>query len=103
MKTILLSILLAAGLAAGAGCAVLPVALQRPLPSTGMALEGIETTQRSLAETRTYSGRNLGAVGSGRPVSAHGSAQAAYQRWVDDEVRELPSPASTVAIMGGSS
>ncbi len=35
------------------------------------------------------------------PVAAHGSASAAYRRWVTDDVRELPSPAETASAASG--
>ena len=36
------------------------------------------------------------------PVAAHGATSNAYQRWVDDNVRALPSPSETAAGAGGS-
>ena len=98
-----LAVLLAGGLSlVAAGCAVLPIALQRPLPSTGMALRSMETAQERLAEMQDSAANQFEAASVTQPRAVHGAPQAAYQRWVDDEVRELPSPASTVAIMGGT-
>ena len=98
-----LAVLLAGGLSlVAAGCAVLPIALQRPLPSTGMALRSMETAQERLAEMQDSAANQFEAASVTQPGAVHGAPQAAYRRWVDDEVRELPSPASTVAIMGGT-
>ena len=97
------AVLLAGGLSlVAAGCAVLPIALQRPLPSTGMALRSMETAQERLAEMQDSAASQFEAASVTQPRAVHGAPQAAYQRWVNDEVRELPSPASTVAIMGGT-
>ena len=98
-----LAVLLAGGLSlVAAGCAVLPIALQRPLPSTGMALRSMETAQERLAEMQDSAASQFEAASVMQPRAVHGAPQAAYRRWVNDEVRELPSPASTVAIMGGT-
>ena len=80
---------------------MLPVALQRPLPSTSMALDGMEEAQRSLAEVWTDSEKNVEAAANSRPVAMYGAPQAAYQRWVDDEVRELPESSQIISIGGG--
>ena len=37
------------------------------------------------------------------PVAAHGATSNAYQRWVDDNVRELPSSSDTAAGAAGGS
>ncbi len=98
----LLLVLLAGWLPVGvAGCAVLPVAVMRPLPSTSVALAGLEETRRSLTDAWAYSEKNFAAVANNEPVAAYGATHAAYQRWVNDEVRELPDPSETIAI-GGS-
>ena len=97
-----LPVLLAVLLAASAGCAVLPVAI-RGLPPTSVALDGIEDTQDLLADSWTHYEKNFAAVSERQPVSAHGATHAAYQRWVDDEVRELPEPQESVIIAGGDS
>ena len=96
----LLPVLLAAALA-GAGCSVVPLSLHQTLPPTRMVLSGLERAQRSVAEVGTYPEKNFEAVETGRPVAAYGAAQRAYQRWVNDEVRELPSVSQTIAIGGG--
>ena len=96
-----LPILLAGWLATVAGCAVLPVAIKRDLPSTKVALDGMEEAQRSLTDMRAYSEKNFAAAADRPPVSAHGATHAAYQRWVNDEVRELPDVSQTIAIGGG--
>ena len=98
-----LPVLLAGWLAASAGCAVLPIAIERGMPSTTVALDGMEEAQRSLADMRAYSEKNFAAVADRQPVSAHGATHAAYRRWVDDEVRELPAPQESVIIAGGDS
>ena len=86
-----------------AGCAVLPVAVYRPLPSTRVALDGMQEAQRSLADAWVYSETNFEAAEqSDSRVAAHGTTHAAYQRWVNDEVRELPDPSETIGIgIGG--
>lgn len=86
---------------AAAGCAVLEMSVERPLPSAHGVLVGIQDAQRGLADWRTHAEKNLQAGAAAQPVAAHGATQAAYQRWVDDEVRELPEPSRTVAIVGG--
>ena len=83
------------------GCAVLPIAIERGMPPSSVALDGMEEAQRSLADSWTYYEKNFEAVAAGQPVSAHGATHAAYQRWVNDEVRELPSVSQTIAIGGG--
>ena len=37
------------------------------------------------------------------PVAAHGGLKNAYDRWVDDEVRELPEASETAASAAGGS
>ena len=37
------------------------------------------------------------------PVAAHGASSNAYQRWVDDDVRELPEASETAASAAGGS
>ena len=96
-----LPVLLAGWLATTAGCAVLPVAIKRDLPSTKVALDGMEEAQDLLADSRRYSEKNFAAVADRQPVSAYGATHAAYRRWVDDEVRELPDVSETIAIGGG--
>ena len=96
-----LPVLLAGWLAASAGCAVLPIAIERGMPSTKIALDGMEQAQDLLADSRMYSEKNFAAVADRQPVSAHGATHAAYRRWVDDEVRELPDVSETIAIGGG--
>ena len=94
-------VLLAGWLAASAGCAVLPIAIERGMPSTKVALDGMEQAQDLLADSWMYSEKNFAAVADRQPVSAHGATHAAYRRWVDDEVRELPDPQESVIIAGG--
>ena len=96
-----LPVLLAGWLATATGCAVLPVAIKRDLLSTRVALDGMQEAQRSLTAMWAYSEKNFAAVAGRQPVSAHGATHAAYQRWVDDEVRELPDVSQTIAIGGG--
>ena len=38
---------------------------------------------------------------AGRARAAYGSRANAYQRWVDDQVRPLPSPSRTASSIGG--
>ena len=96
-----LPVLLAGWLATSAGCAVLPIAIERGMPSTKVALDGMEQAQDLLADSWMYYENNFAAVADRQPVSAHGATHAAYQRWVDDEVRELPDPQESVIIAGG--
>ena len=96
-----LAVLLAGWLATATGCAVLPVAIERGMPSTGVALDGMEQAQDLLADSWAHYERNFAAVTERQPVSAHGATHAAYRRWVDDEVRELPDVSETIAIGGG--
>ena len=57
-----------------AGCAVLPVAVYRPLPSSSVALDGIQEAQRSLADAWVYAETNFEAAGqSDSRVAAHGA------------------------------
>ena len=88
-----------------AGCAVLPVAVYRPLPSTRVALDGMQEAQRNLADAWAYAETNFEAAEqSDSRVAAHGATHGAYQRWVNDEVRELPDPSETIGIgIGGDS
>ena len=96
-----LAVLLAVWLATTAGCAVLPIALKRPMPPMSVALDGMAEAQDFLADSSTYYERTFAAAADRRPVAAHGATHAAYQRWVDDEVRELPAVSETIAIGGG--
>ncbi len=82
-----------------AGCAVVPLSLQQTLPSTRMALSNAAGAQRSLDEIWA----SLETAPAERPVAAYGATHGAYQRWVADEVRELPSVSQTIAIGGGDS
>jgi hypothetical protein len=95
-----LPVLLAGWLTTAAGCAVLPIAI-RGMPPTSVALDGMEETQDLLADSWTHYEKNFAAVTDRQPVSAHGATHAAYQRWVNDEVRELPDVSQTIAIGGG--
>ena len=96
-----LPVLLAGWLVTATGCAILPIALERGVPSTKVALDGMEQAQDLLADSRMYYENNFAAVADRPPVSAHGATHAAYRRWVDDEVRELPDVSETIAIGGG--
>ena len=40
---------------------------------------------------------------AGRSRAAYGGPMKAYDRWVNDEVRELPAPTETGASVGGGS
>ncbi len=84
-----------------AGCAVAPLSLYQTLPSTRMALSSTEGAQRSLDDTRADYENSLEAASTERPVAAYGATHGAYQRWVTDEVRELPDVSQTIAIGGG--
>ena len=66
-----------------------------------MALSSLEGAQRSLDDIRTDYGNSLETAATERPVAAYGATHGAYQRWVTDEVRELPSVSQTIAIGGG--
>lgn len=98
-----LPVLVAGWLATSAGCAVLPIAIERGVPSTGVALDGMEQAQALLADSWAHYEKTFAAVAERQPVSAHGAPHAAYRRWVDDEVRELPEPQESVIIAGGDS
>ena len=99
--SLLLPVLLSTVLAAAAtGCAVLPLAIGRPLPSPTVALVGMEETQQRLADSWTFYTEHFD-VATARPVAVHGATQAAYRRWVNDEVRELPDPSTSISIGGG--
>lgn len=39
---------------------------------------------------------------AGRPQAAHGGLSNAYDRWVAEEVRKLPTPSETGSSVGGS-
>ncbi len=95
-----LPVLLAVALTC-AGCSVVPLSLYQTLPSTRMALATLEETQRSLDDTRADYADSLEAAPVERPVAAYGATHGAYQRWVADEVRELPDVSQTIAIGGG--
>ena len=93
--------LLLAVVALCAGCAVVPLSLHQTLPSTRMALSSAEGAQRSLDDIRADYEDSLEADQAERPVAAHGATHNAYQRWVTDEVRELPDVSQTITIGGG--
>ena len=97
---VILPILLAIALV-GAGCAVVPLSRHQTLPPTRMALSSLEGAQRSLDDIRTDYENSLETAPAERPVAAYGATHGAYQRWVTDEVRELPSVSQTIAIGGG--
>jgi len=84
-----------------AGCSVVPLSLHQTLPSTRMALSSIEGAQRSLDDTSADYEDSLETTPAERPVAAYGATHGAYQRWVNDEVRELPDVSQTIAIGGG--
>ena len=83
------------------GCSVVPLSLYQTLPSTRLALSSIEGAQRSLDDTSADYEDSLEAAPAERPVAAYGATHGAYQRWVTDEVRELPDVSQTIAIGGG--
>ena len=84
-----------------AGCTVVPLSFHQTLPSTRMALSSIEGAQRSLDDTSADYEDSLETTPAERPVAAYGATHGAYQRWVADEVRELPDVSQTIAIGGG--
>jgi len=84
-----------------AGCSVVPLSFHQTLPSTRMALSSIEGAQRSLDDTSADYEDSLETDSAERPVAAYGATHGAYQRWVTDEVRELPDVSQTIAIGGG--
>ncbi len=84
-----------------AGCAVVPLSFHQTLPSTRMALSSTEGAQRSLDDIRADYEDSLETASTERPVAAYGATHGAYQRWVTDEVRELPDVSQTIAIGGG--
>ena len=84
-----------------AGCAVVPLSLYQTLPSTRMALSSLEGAQRSLDDIRADYEDSLETDPPERPVAAYGATHNAYQRWVTDEVRELPEEAPTLTLGGG--
>ena len=84
-----------------AGCSVVPLSFYQTLPSTRMALSSIEGAQRSLDDTSADYEDSLETAPVERPVAAYGATHGAYQRWVTDEVRELPDVSQTIAIGGG--
>ena len=95
-----LPVLLAVTIAC-AGCSVVPLSLYQTLPPTRMALATLEEAQRSLDETRADYADSLETAPAERSVAAYGATHGAYQRWVADEVRELPDVSQTIAIGGG--
>ena len=97
---VILPVLLAIAVAS-AGCAVVPLSLHQTLPPTRMALASLEGAQRSLDDIRTDYENSLETAQAERPGAAYGATHGAYQRWVTDEVRELPSVSQTIAIGGG--
>ena len=80
---------------------MVPLSFYQTLPSSRMALASLERAQRSLDDTRADYEDSLEADPVERPVAAYGATHGAYQRWVTDEVRELPSVSQTIAIGGG--
>ena len=81
---------------AAAGCAVLPMAVDRTaLPSTRAALAGLKEARTQLDAANTVYTTNMKAAGQ-RPRDAHGSTSGAYTRWSDDEVKELPAVTTIV-------
>ena len=66
-----------------------------------MALSGFEAVQRSLDDIRADYADSRETAPSERPVAFHGATQAAYQRWVDDEVRELPESSTSITLGRG--
>ena len=82
---------------AATGCTVLPIAFDRStIPSARATLVGLEDVQHQLDSARTTRDKNVEAAQDSRPVSAHGSASGAYERWADDEVKELPEVETSV-------
>ena len=79
----------------------MPLSLYQTLPSTRMALSSTEGAQRSLDDIRADYEGSLEADPAERPVAAYGATHNAYQRWVNDEVRELPEEAPTLTLGGG--
>ena len=96
---VILPLLLAIALV-GAGCAMVPLSLHQTLPSTRTALASMEEAQRSLDDTKTDYENSRETAQAARPVAAYGATHGAYQRWVTDEVRELPDVSQTIAIGG---
>lgn len=82
------------------GCSVVPLSLYQILPSTRMALASLDRAQRSLDDTRADYADSSETAPAERPVAAYGATHGAYQRWVADEVRELPDVSQTIAIGG---
>lgn len=80
---------------------MVPLSLYQTLPSTRMALSSTEGAQRSLGDIRADYEDSLETDSAERPVAAYGATHGAYQRWVTDEVRELPDVSQTIAIGGG--
>ena len=80
---------------------MVPLSLHQTLPSTRMALSSAEGAQRSLDDIRADYEDSLEADQAERPVAAYGATHNAYQRWVTDEVRELPDVSQTITIGGG--
>ena len=78
-----------------------PLSLYQTLPSTRMALSSADGAQRSLDDIRADYADSLEAASTERPVAAYGATHNAYQRWVTDEVRELPEEAPTLTLGGG--
>ena len=84
-----------------AGCSVVPLSFHQTLPSTRMAWASLDRAQRSLDDTRAAYANRLETAPAERSVAAYGATHGAYQRWVTDEVRELPDVSQTIAIGGG--
>ena len=61
----------------------------------------LEGAQRSLDDANADYADSLETASTGRPVAAYGATHNAYQRWVTDEVRELPEEAPTLTLGGG--
>ena len=80
---------------------MVPLSVYQTLPSTRMALASADGAQRSLDDIRADYADSLETAPAARPVTAYGATHGAYQRWVTDEVRELPEDVSTITLGGG--
>lgn len=100
LVSLMLPLLLAVA-ALCAGCSVVPLSLHQTLPSSRLALANLAGAQRSLDDTRADDEDSLETAPAERPVASYGATHGAYQRWVTDEVRELPDVSQTIAIGGG--
>ena len=72
-----------------------PVAWRAPDPTRGGPNPGTTAADAALTELCDTPARP--------PTAAHGATSNAYQRWVDDNVRALPSPSETAAGAAGGS